>query len=169
MSTSFNGSIKLSVSGNLARSIDLGNVNYNLNYTKNYSLTNGTGANQANIVFSDTRTLTASSTENLDLYGGLNDAFGAVINFTTIKGLMVVASAANTNDVIIGGDATNTFLSWVGVEAASVLVKPGGTLFLMSPNAASYSVTTGTADLLMVTNSSSGTSVTYDIILIGTE
>ncbi len=168
MATSFAGTVKVLLSGTYTKDVDLGTLTYNLNSSYPITLTNGTGADQANMIFSDTRTLVASATENLDLYGGLTDAFGATINFTKIKGIIVSAASANTNDVILGGDATTTFFTWVGSEASSVAIKPGGTFCLMSPNAASYAVTTSTLDLLMVTNSSSGTPVTYDIVLIGT-
>jgi hypothetical protein len=44
-------------------------------------LTSGTGAGQADLVFSDTRTLAASANESLDLAGSLVGAFGATLTF----------------------------------------------------------------------------------------
>jgi len=39
---------------------------------------------------------------------------------------------------------------------------------VVAPNATGYALTATTADLLQITNSSSGTGVTYDIIIVGT-
>ncbi len=49
----------------------------------------------------------------------------------------------------------------------TVKVKPGGAIALVAPDATGYAVTAGTADQLKVANSAGGTSVTYDIIIIG--
>ena len=51
-----------------------------------------------------------------------------------------------------------------------MVVRPGATfaVFAGQADSAGYAVTATTADLLHVANSSSGTSVTYDVIVIGT-
>lgn len=134
-------------------------------YTQN--LSNGTGANQASQQWHDQRTLTASSTENLDLAGVLVNAFGVVVTFTKIKALIIHASAANTNDVLVGGAASNAWVGWVNDVTDIVKVKPGGTLVWIAPDVNGGAVVTGTGDLLKVANSSSGTSVVYDVIVIG--
>lgn len=151
----------------LVTSLDLVNSSSPLSTTSTFDFTNGSGANQASLIFSDTRTLTASASENLDLAGVLTDAFGAVINFTKIKALILRTAAANTNDVVIGGAATNGFISPFGAATDTVKVRPGGVMVLVSPDATGYAVTAGTADQLKVANSGAGTPVTYDIVLIG--
>ncbi len=168
MATTFSGALKLSVAGTLNKDIDIGSLTHNINYAESYIFTNGTSANQANMMFVDTRTVALSSSESLDLAGGLTDAFGATITFTRIKGILIKASSSNTNNVVLGGDVTNTFLTWVGAETDSVVIRPGGMFCLMAPDATAYAVTASTGDLLQVTNSSSGTGVTYDIIIFGT-
>lgn len=139
---------------------------------KNYaiSLASGTGAGQADRIWTDTRTLTASSTEDLDLAGTLADAFGVSTVFVKVKGLLVAAAAANTNNVIVGGAASNGFIAWVGAATHTVTVRPGGVLALFAGAADlnGYGVTAGTADLLKIANSGGTTSVIYDIAIIGT-
>lgn len=49
--------------------------------------------------------LAASASENLDLAGGLTDDFGATLTFTAIKEIIIHASSANTNNVLVGGAA----------------------------------------------------------------
>ena len=166
MTTSFTGAIKLSLQGSLTSSIDLGNLSQSVNYNKSYSFTDGTGADQANMIWLDTRTLTASSSEDLDLAGGLTNAFGTTLTFTKIKGLMIVASSSNTNNVLVGGDAAG-ISTWVGNVNDLVVVRPGGTFCLVASDSTAYAVTGTTADILQIANSAGSSSVTYDIIVIG--
>lgn len=168
MATTFSGALKMSVSGTLSKDVDIGSLSHNISYAQSYTLTNGTSANQANMMFTDTRTINASSSEDLDLAGGLTDPFGTSIVFTRIKGIIICANSGNTNNVVVGGDATSTFLTWVGAETDSVIVRPGGMICLMAPDATSYAVTATTGDLLKISNSGATTGVTYDIILLGT-
>lgn len=131
-------------------------------------LANGTAADQANKVFKDQRTLGASATENLDLAGGLTDPFGTTLTFATIKAILIRAVAANTNNVVIGGAATNTFLGIFSDATDKIAVKPGGAFLWCAPGTGA-AVTAGTGDILLVANSGAGTGVTYDIVVIGTQ
>lgn len=167
MAESFSGNLKVSLSGTFSSDNDLSTVQQAYTYSKAFPLVNGTAANQANQLFMDQRTITASSSENLDLYGGLTNAFGTTINFASIKGIIIYAASSNTNNVIVGGDATSGFANWISDTSDEIVVKPGGLFALVDPGADGYAVTDSTADILKITNSSSGTSVTYDVILIG--
>jgi hypothetical protein len=82
--------------------------------------------------------------------------------------ICVVASSANTNNVLVGGAASNQFINWVGNSSDIVVVKPGGILFLYTPTDPGYAVTAGTGDLLKIANSGAGTGVTFDIYIGGT-
>jgi hypothetical protein len=146
---------------------DLTTVRAPLDYAKALQLASGTAANQADQIFSDTRTLAASASETLDLTGTLVDALGATVTMARVKGIIVRAADGNTNDLLLGGAASNGFASWVGDATDKVKIKPGGLLVLMSPGATSYPVTAGTGDLLQLANSGAGTSVTYDVVIIG--
>lgn len=134
--------------------------------SRGFALSNGTGVNQADKIWSDTRTLAASGTEDIDLAGVLTDIFGAALTFARIKIMMIAAWGANTNNVVVGNAATNGFITWVGGATHTVSVRPGGLLVVAAPDAG-YAVTASTGDLLHVINSAAGTSVTYDIVLVG--
>jgi hypothetical protein len=137
-------------------------------YQQSLGLGSGTGAGQADKLWvSGARTLAASATEDLDLAGTLLDAFGGVLALARVKGLIIAAAATNTNDVVVGAAAANAFFSCFGSATDKVKVKPGGVLALFAPDATAYPVTSTTADLLRVGNSAAGTSVTYDVIVIG--
>ncbi len=161
--------IRLVISAALSSTIGLSAVAAPVAVNNLLELANGTGADQANQVFSDQRTLAASATENLDLAGALTDAFGGTVAFTKIKALMIKAAAGNTNNVVVGGAASNGFVSPFGGATHTVSVPPGGTLLLTAPDATGFAVTAGTADLLKVANGGGGTGVTYDIVLVGVE
>lgn len=149
--------------------LDLGTGTFPLDYRARITLATGTGAGQADLLFSDTRTISASGNDDLDLAGSLTNAFGASLTFARVKGLIVSAAAANSNNVLVGGDATNTFLTWVESEPDAVVLRPGATLALFtgSADATGYAVTASTGDLLRIRNAAGGSSVTYSIVIIG--
>jgi hypothetical protein len=138
-----------------------------LNLSTIVPLGSGTGANQADRMYTATRTLAASTGEDLDLAGTLLDAFGATITFARIKAMIFRANAANTNNVIIGNAAANGFIPWVGSATDKLTLRPGGFFALVAPDVTAYAVTPATADLLHVLNGGAGTSVTYDVAIIG--
>ena len=82
-----------------------------------------------------------------------------------VKAIMVIAAAGNTNDVHVGGDA-NGLAGLFGNVNDLIVVKPGGA-FLWAAPSGGLTVTAGTGDILQVANSSSGSSVTYSIVIIG--
>lgn len=140
----------------------------NLNKAKAWSFGNGTAAGQADRVWSDRRTLAASASESLDLAGSLSDALGAAVTFAKVRALLIEASTGNTNNVVVGGAASNAFVNWVSDATDKVVIKPGGLLLLVAPDTGGYGVTAATGDLLQVANSGAGTGVTYDIAILGT-
>lgn len=133
-------------------------------YVANYA--NGTGANQAQAIFSDSRTITGSGTDNLDLSGSLTDALGATVALTAVKELVI----ANTGTVQIrvGKKITNGFAGPFDQTAGAlgIIVEAGGVLRLSNPSAAGWAVTAATADLLSVENLA-GTAAAYDVIIVG--
>jgi hypothetical protein len=146
---------------------DLTTVRAPLDYAKALQLASGTAAGQADLIFSDTRTIAASGTDTLDLAGSLVDALGSTLTFARVKGLIIYAAPGNTNDVVYGGAASNT---WVGpfVDATDKRkVKPGGIEVVFAPGAAGFPVTAATADQLLIANGGAGTSVSYDVVIIG--
>lgn len=133
----------------------------------NFSWASGTGANQADLVFHDTRTLALSTAEDLDLAGGgLTDQFGTALAFAKVKALLIKSAAANGGNLEVGGDTASVPL--FGAAADFIIVKPGGYLFLVAPAAAGYAVTPTSADIIQIANADGAASATYDIVIIGT-
>lgn len=123
-----------------------------------------TDIGNANLVYSGSRTLAASATENLDLAGVLTDPFGDVITPAEIVAIHISASGDNTNNVVIGNAATNGFVGPLGATG-TYTVAPGEYVTFVSEKG--WGVTAGTADLLKVANSAGGSSVKYTIVIVG--
>lgn len=127
----------------------------------------GSGSGQANKLYeSKDRSLSASSSENLDLAGSLTDPNGTTLTFTAIKGIWIGASSSNTNDVVIGNASSNAFVGPFGGATHTVAIRPGGKVLFEAP-ATGWTVTAGTGDILKVLNGGGSTSVTYSIKIWG--
>lgn len=161
-----NANIIVGVTGDYTAAAGLSQPTDSLSLRYLTALTDGTGPNQANRRFVSQRTLAASANEQLDLAGALTDAFGATINMTAIKAILIVAAAGNTNDIIVGNAATNGFVGPFGAATHTAAVRPGGELLFVAP-ATGWPVTPGTGDQLRIANGGAGTPVTYDIVIIG--
>jgi hypothetical protein len=160
--------VSMAVATNLTGGLDLASQYSALSFIRGFPLDSGTGANQADKVWSDTRTITASGTDDIDLAGVLTDAFGAGLTFVKVKIIAVSAASGNTNNVVVGNAAATQFQGPFGAVTHTVAVAPGGLFLVARADAAGWPVGAGTSDLLRVTNGGAGTSVTYDIVIIGT-
>jgi len=158
--------LKVQIQADQKGSNDLGTPGFPLNNTKTTQLASGTGSNQADLLFTDQRTLAASATEDLDLAGSLTDALGATLNFVKVKAIMISAAAANTNNVEVTPGAANGFLGPFADASDQLDIPPGGRIYLEAP-VSGWTVTAGTGDLLTITNSAGSTGVTYDVIIVG--
>lgn len=146
-------------------STDLSSLVDSLDHSHRITLGSGTGSGNADLVWHDRRTLSASATEDLDLAASLVDAFGTTLTFAKLKGIKVYASSANTNNVNVTRPASNGVPVFLAA-GDGVPVLPGGMFEWYAPGTG-VTVTAGTGDLLTFTNSAGSTSVTYDVVLIG--
>lgn len=163
-----NADIKINISAKLTKALNDRTPEEVRNIEKALKLLDGTAINQATQFFSDRRTLTASSNETLDLNGtALKNVFGDNFSVTRVVAVIVIAAAANVNDVLVGPNSSNGFVTPFNAAADRIKVKPNGFMALVAPDATAYAVTAGTGDLLYVANSAGGSSVTYDVIIIG--
>lgn len=160
-------SLLVRMQATLSGSNDLGTPSFPLDYKNLFNLPSGTAASQADLIFSDTRTLGASATEDLDLAGSLVDPLGATLAFVTVKAIIVKAAAGNTNNVAVKPAAANGFIGPFNAAADTLIVPPSGVVVLVAP-VSGWAVTAGTGDLITVTNSGAGTGVTYDVVIVGT-
>lgn len=109
------------------------------------------------------RTLAASTGEDIDLAGVLTDAYGTK-TFVRVKGIYIYAWSTNTNKVNVSRPAANGVLVFL---AASDGMPIGANGKFVWEDPAGVAVTAGTGDLLRIDNSGAGTSVKYDIVVVG--
>jgi hypothetical protein len=168
-----NTKMSVNISADLTKTLDLADGRVPLNKIYQMVLSSGVAVGQADLVFHDQRTLAASANEDLDLIGTmLQEPFGSNLSMLRVKALVVAAMGTSTtpnqNNVVVGAAAAN---AWTGLlnSTGTVTLRPGAVFcaFASQTDAAGYVVTAGTADLLRVANSAGGTSVTYDIVVIG--
>ena len=160
-----NAEISLSIKAQQIGTADLGSPRMTLDpISEILQFTSGTDTvGKADLLFSDTRTLAASATEDLDLAGVLLDAFGNTITAAEIVAIFVKAAPANTNSVVIGG-AETPFAGPLGATG-TYAVKPGE--YYLATSRSGWAVTPSTGDLLKIANSGAGTGVSYDLVIIG--
>lgn len=164
--TTLRSTVQVNIKGELGESVGLASSSAPALLQRTLILTNGTAASQADLVWSDRRTIAASTTEDLDLAGGgLTDAFGNALTFARVKVLAVYASGDNTNDVVLGGD-TNS-LPFLSVKTTTTTIAPGGMAIFVDPSAAGYAVTAGTGDIVQAANGGAGSTVEYDVLIVG--
>lgn len=167
MATTLKTTLTAQIDATLSNALDLVTGTAPLLVKKKLTWTSGTTSDKADLIFSDTRTINASSNEDLDLAGVLSSAFGATLTFVELRGLYIAASTANTNNVRVTRPASNGVPLFLAASDG-IDIPPGGFFFWACPADGKVTVTAATGDLINVANSSSGTTVTYDVVIVGT-
>jgi len=135
--------------------------------SRGVTLDNGTGANQADTVFHDNRTLADGADETLDLHDGtLTDAFGDAITIDEMK-LIYVKNNSSDASLLVGGAAATQMGLFADVTDILTL-PPGGEFLFTAPGSAGVDISTN-ADLKIAHNGTGTSSLTYDIIVIGVD
>jgi hypothetical protein len=145
--------------------LDLSTPIDELNLDRSIVFTNGTGANQANMIFHDQRTLADAANEVLDLYasGTLKDPLGTVLTMAKLKFLFIKNGSADAN-LLIGGATTPVGLFNVATDVLKL--PPGGQFEWTAPNAAGLDLSTN-KNLKLAHDGTGSSTLTYDIIAIG--
>ncbi|MHB8286370.1 MAG: hypothetical protein ACYDD1_17090 [Caulobacteraceae bacterium] len=124
------------------------------------SLSDGTAVGQADGLFTDDTGVTAGVANEYDLASGLLDIYGASLEFSAIKVIMVVADANNASDLIVGG---GTWEGPFGAAGNTLNIKPGGVWPMFCLDANGWPVAEG-ADSFLITSEDDAA---YSLILIG--
>lgn len=122
-------------------------------------LGSGTGANQADVLYSDYRAL-ASTNEDLDLKT-ITDAFGVALALVEVVAIMIEAPSTNSGNIILEPGASNGWAAMFGV--AGLVLLPGASALITCPGAAAYAVGASTK-VLNVENTGTGG---YTLTIVG--
>lgn len=128
------------------------------------TLTNGTGANQANIKYSASITLAALATTSLNLQS-LTDGFGNSLNFARIKDLYVEnSSVSSASAITVGSATTNTFCSVL--SAGNINIRNGAHAHLgVAADATAWPTNSG--NQMEIANLDGSNAATVKISIIG--
>lgn len=152
------------------KSVDFGEAVFRPELVAEFALASGVGANNADQLFTDERTVASATNDDLDLAGVLADVFGATLTMVNLVALFVYnqprSGVANTTNLTIGG-ATNPFVGFLGGTTPTIgPIRPGGFVMLGCPATLGLGVVTAsTADILRIANSS-GAAATYQIGIV---
>jgi hypothetical protein len=145
-----------STSGDISQTLRVTPATYSL------SLGDGTGANQAQVAWSDSRTL-GSGADDTPNVAGLSDDRG-VVAFTAVKLIYIRNTGAVAINLIGNGDwATGPQKL---PDDSNYEIPSGGCWLATNPTAAGWSVG-ASPKYLTIQNQSESTAATYDIVLIG--
>ena len=125
-------------------------------------LSAGSGADQADELWSDSRSIAASGNDDIDLAGSLTNAFGDTITFAEVKGVFVYNSSPNAASILTVGASGG---SWPA-NPWQANCGPNGMFVQFEPESGE-TVTATTADTLRITNQDGTNTATYDIIIVG--
>lgn len=169
MPDTLSSEIKASCGWILREALELSNVVDSGRMEFSRTLADGTGLDQAAVVWHDHRTLAAGANDDLDLAGGLsNTIFGTpvVASFSKIKAIMIVNTATASAGLLRVGGGSNPFTPpFVGSGSAQVEIGADSAL-LLSNKKDGWTVTPGTGDILRIQNPSA-VSITYQIAILG--
>lgn len=145
---------------------DVGSKQAQLIKSKLLTFLDGTGISQVNKIYADSVSVAQSVNTDIDLAGALTDQFGVALTFTAIKGILVVAGDSNPGNLTVG-NVTNGITSPFGAATHSQIVAPGGFYANFNPQAAGFTVTAGTVDLLRVASAATVGTYTFDVCVVG--
>ena len=138
--------------GDLSRTLRATPASYAL------SLTDGTGANQAQIVWSDSRIAPANDEDSINLLAATDDR--GTCSFTSVKAIYVKNTGASE-------------ILWTGGEwqsgplpqnSALLKIRPGGAMFLAAPDAQGWLTPGGSFFRI---DNQTATNGSYEVVLIG--
>lgn len=119
-------------------------------------LANGTGANQADLMYSQTHTIADGATLDLDLTT-IENAFGTALAAAEVVEVFIASADANTTNITVGGSAQD----FTGLPDQTVT--PGGQIYMRNPSASGLgTVTDGSSDTIRLVNAS-GASASVDV------
>ena len=175
MSTTLNSSgITARVPWSFENVLDWANASNSSSFSYTKTLTNGTGANQADLIYIRSTTLAAGATLNLDLAGTLLDMYGNTITMARFKVLYFeLLTTTTASSVTIGGHATVAVGNWItatpdlDTAQPKIRVRNGGCVLLVAPDATAYAVTATTDDTLTLVNADGANVATYRLVIIG--
>jgi len=168
--------ITTKVSVKATKAGDMDDAKFNPEMSISETLLFGTGDGQANMFFSDRRTLAFGVTDTLDLYGVLSSPLSPTISFSKVKGIFVWNrsgeidihddhAVATTPQLTVGGVAAAEMQGPFDTAGDAIKVEAGEHFIATYKNTGWACA--GGADILDVVNNDGAEQALYDILIWG--
>jgi hypothetical protein len=155
--------IKLNIS--LVDAENMGTRRHDINENRGITLTDGTGANKADTLWDDVRTLTDAASEELDLQDGtLTDSLGNAVTMDILRGLYIKNTSTDASLLIGGAAATQLGLFANGSDILTL--PPGGEFVYTAPDVNGLDTTTN-PHLKLAHNGVGTSDLIYHIVAVG--
>ena len=169
---SLTASLRLSINWALTKSLDLSTPRDSGSQLLGPEYADGSGANQADSMWHDERTLAVSANETLDL-NAITDALGTAKTISKLKALVIynVPASEGGQDaaaLIVGGaDATQVPI-FSDPTTDKILVAPGGLFVLTAPLAAGIDISTN-KNLKIAHDGAGSSAAKFRIVEVGVD
>lgn len=165
-STALTGNSNVVINIQNKKALDLDTVLDTLNINTGISWAFGTGANQANCLWHDTRTLADGGTETIDLYasGTEVDAFGGALTMAALKLLYIKNNSDDATLKVLG--TAVTAIPILSDPSDIIEIGPGGFLLWALPTAAGLDITTN-KNLKIEHDGTGSDTMDVDIVAMG--
>jgi len=164
--------VKASMAWLFSELIQISNVNDNGKLEYSQSLTDGVGADQADVLFHDERTVGAGANDDLDLTALVHSIYGNIVTFSfaKVKVILLMNLSTTAGDVLrVGGAGAGlAFATPFNGNATAVIEAPADGCLLLVNKKNGWTVTAGTGDILRVNNPGAA-GITYRIVIAGTK
>ncbi len=157
---SIDGTLSCQLQLNDRRSLGINTLgNLPVNATASTPLSDGVGANQANILYQASLAMT-SGAYALDVYSATTDSYGTALATVRIKGIYIRNTSSHTFTFGAGTAPITSLLN----AAGTITLPPGAWFLAASPNAAGWTVTATTADRI---NFVGTTTDSFEVVIFG--
>lgn len=178
MSETLQTRIQVSVTGNLSNALPLETITANPSDSVSLTLTNGVGANAADQIWSDQRTLAPAGVDNINVinFSGSADGVGGALSIARVKCIYVrnlgtnaaSASGFEADALLVGGAAVGAWTTPFNGNSTAVVKIPSGGLFeSITPGAVGASAGGSSGSIFKVLNNSGTATLTYNIFVVG--
>lgn len=137
------------------------NANLPVNAQPSITFSNGSGANQATILYQGKLSL-SSGTLNVDLNGVLTDSYGSTVSLVRVKAIYI-QNNSTANNMTFGAAASNAWATMLN-STGTITLQPSAWFVAATPDATGWGVTAATGDILKAAGT--GTDQ-FTIVLIG--
>jgi hypothetical protein len=156
--------VEVKVAPTLSGTVGLASASATATALSQFTLANGTGANQGDLVYTTSAAITTAGTLSIDVKGSLTDAFGAAFTPAKLRLIYIASKSSNTTDLTLFGDAASVPI--LNTAATTTTLSPGDVFMVTRRSAAGIAVTASTADIIKIVNGA-GATANIEVVLVG--